>query len=259
MQGTMPAVFFGHGNPMNALGSNRYTDAWRRFGREIPKPVAVLALSAHWYVPELGVTTGSHPETIHDFYGFPRELFEMRYPAPGNPELAGRVKELLGPLDVRPCPDRGLDHGVWAVLCHVFPDADIPVVQLGIDSRQGAEFHWELGRKLQPLRDEGVLVFGSGNLVHNLHAYRWKDEAAPPFEWAQRFEDKARNLMMEGRSAELAGYLEMGNDARLSVPSPDHFLPLLYILALQREGERLTIPVEGIEGGSLSMLGVAIG
>jgi 4,5-DOPA dioxygenase extradiol len=259
MRKKMPAVFFGHGNPMNAIGSNRYTEAWRQFGLEIPRPEAVLAISAHWYTGELAVTGSKAPETIHDFYGFPRELFEMTYPAPGSPELARRTSELLSPLEPRMDPDRGLDHGVWAVLCHVFPDAEIPVVQLSIDRRQPPEFHRETGRKLQTLRDEGILIVGSGNIVHNLQAYQWGIENAPPFDWATRFEEQARKLMLEGKEQELAAYMEMGPDAHLSVPSPDHFLPLLYILALRREDESYTFPIQGIEGGSLSMLAVRTG
>ena len=255
----MPAVFFGHGNPMNALQSNTYTESWRRFGSSIPKPKAILAISAHWYVPGTAVTSSPLPETIHDFGGFPRELYEVSYPAPGSPELAERVQKLLLPLDVRSDDHRGLDHGTWAVLCHVFPDADIPIVQLSIDESKGAEFHYETGRRLQPLRDEGVLFVASGNLVHNLRAYRWGDESAPPFDWAERFEQESRRLMLEGKERQLVEYLGMSEDSRLCVPTPDHFLPLLYLLGLRRDDEPLTFPVEGIEGGSLSMLSVRIG
>ncbi|NMW17598.1 MAG: 4,5-DOPA dioxygenase extradiol [Chlorobiaceae bacterium] len=255
----MPAVFFGHGNPMNAIESNTYTESWQKFGQSIPRPKAILAISAHWYVPDMAVSGNTSPDTIHDFYGFPRELFEYTWPAPGSPELGLHVQKLLQPLDVRFDEQRGLDHGVWAVLCHVFPDADIPVVQLSIDERKPPEFHYETGKLLQPLRDEGVLIVGSGNIVHNLHAYVWENEKIPPFDWALRFESATRSLILEEKDRELIDYRAMGEDARLSVPSPDHFLPLLFVLGLRRKHEQISFPVEGIEGGALSMLSVRIG
>ena len=259
MREVMPAVFFGHGNPMNAIQSNTYTESWQKFGQSIPRPKAILAISAHWYGPDMAVSGNTSPETIHDFYGFPRELFEYTWPAPGSPELALRVQKLLQPLDVHFDEHRGLDHGTWAVLCHVFPDADIPVVQLSVDERKPPEFHYQIGRLLQPLRDEGVLIVGRGNIVHNLRAYVWEDKKVQPFEWALRFESATRKLMLEGKDRELAEYLRLGKDARLSVPSPDHFLPLLYVLGLRKEHEQVSFPVEGIEGGALSMLSVRIG
>ncbi len=259
MREVMPAVFFGHGNPMNAIQSNTYTESWQKFGQSIPRPKAILAISAHWYGPDMAVSGNTSPETIHDFYGFPRELFEYTWPAPGSPELALRVQKLLQPLDVHFDEHRGLDHGTWAVLCHVFPDADIPVVQLSVDERKPPEFHYQIGRLLQPLRDEGVLIVGSGNIVHNLRTYVWEDKKVQPFEWALRFESATRKLMLEGKDRELAEYLRLGKDARLSVPSPDHFLPLLYVLGLRKEHDQVSFPVEGIEGGALSMLSVRIG
>lgn len=259
MREVMPAVFLGHGNPMNAIQSNTYTENWQKFGQSIPRPNAILAISAHWYVPVMAVSGNTSPETLHDFYGFPRELFEYTWPAPGSPELARRVQNLLQPIDVRFDEHRGLDHGIWAVLCHVFPDADIPVVQLSIDERKPPEFHYETGKLLQPLRDEGVLIVGSGNIVHNLRAYAWENEKIPPFDWASRFESASRKLMLEGKDRELSDYLSLGEDALLSVPSPDHFLPLLYVLGLRREHEQVSFPVEGIDGGALSMLSVRIG
>jgi len=259
MEKVMPAVFFGHGNPMNAIQTNRYTESWRRFGESIHRPKAVLAISAHWYGADMAVSGSISPETIRDFYGFPRELFEITWPAPGSPELAQRVQQLLLPLNVRFDQQRGIDHGSWSVLCHVFPEADIPVVQLSIDESKAAEFHYEVGRLLQPLRDEGILIVGSGNIVHNLRAYDWGDQAVPAFDWALRFEAGVRGLILDGRERELADFSRLGDDARLSVPSPDHFLPLLYVMGLRREGEAVSFPVEGIEGGSLSMLSVRIG
>jgi 4,5-DOPA dioxygenase extradiol len=170
---TLPAIFFGHGNPMNALLSNSYTEAWHRIGTETTRPRAILAISAHWFVPGTGVTISTSPRTIHDFGGFPRELYQVQYPAPGDPALARRVQKMLAPVPVEFDDSWGLDHGTWSVLRHVYPDADIPIVQLSIDETKPPSFHFEVGRKLAPLRDEDVLIVGSGNIVHNLHAYAW--------------------------------------------------------------------------------------
>lgn len=197
------------------------------------------------------------PRTIHDFGGFPRELFEVEYPAPGSIDLARRVNELLGGVIL---DDRrwGLDHGTWSVLCHVFPDADVPVVQLSINETESAPFHYELARRLAPLRDEGVLVVGSGNLVHNLHTYAWGRHDVEPFDWALRFEAQARELMLAGQHEPLMDYESLGRDAMLAAPTPDHYLPLLYVLALDDDDE-VTFPVEGFDGGSISMTTVRLG
>lgn len=255
----MPAIFLGHGNPMNALARNAWTDGWAAIGKEIPRPRAVLSVSAHWYLPATLVTAGPAPRTIHDFGGFPRELYEVKYPAPGDPGLAGRVRSLLAPLSVGLDDAWGLDHGTWSVLCHVFPEADVPVVQLSIDETQPAEFHYETAKRLAPLRDEGVLVVGSGNLVHNLHAYAWGRKQVEPLDWAVRFEERARELLLAGDHRPLVDYETLGRDAMLSVPTPDHYLPLLYVIAQMREGERVSFPVEGFDGGSISMLSIQIG
>ena len=257
---TLPAIFFGHGNPLNALARNTYTDGWRAIGNSIPRPKAVLCVSAHWYLPAVAVTAMLKPRTIHDFGGFPKELYEVQYPAPGSPELARRVKNLLKPVSAE-LDERswGLDHGTWSVLCHVFPEADVPVVQLSIDETQPPEFHYELGKRLGPLRDEGILVIGSGNLVHNLHAYAWGRHEVQPFDWAVRFEQQARKFLLNGVDAPLVNYESLGREALLSVPTPDHYLPLVYVIALRRDDDETSFPVEGFDGGSVSMLTVKIG
>jgi 4,5-DOPA dioxygenase extradiol len=255
----MPAVFFGHGNPMNALLQNDYTESWAALGNSIPRPTAVLAVSAHWYIPATAVTSNPAPRTIHDFGGFPRELYEVEYPAPGDPSLASRVRDLLAPVSVELSESWGLDHGTWSVLRHVFPQADVPVVQLSVDETQPPEFHYEIGRRLAPLRDEGVFIMGSGNLVHNLHTYAWGGHRVEPFDWAVRFEEEVRELLRAGQDAPLVAYDALGRDARLSIPTPEHYLPLLYVIALRREGEQVSFPVEGVDGGSVSMLTVRLG
>lgn len=259
MNGRMPSIFFGHGNPMNALARNRYTEAWGRIGEKTARPRAVLCISAHWYVPGTGVTVTTAPRTIHDFGGFPPELYQVQYPAPGDPELARRVRDLLAPMEVDLDEAWGLDHGTWSVLCHVYPEADVPVVQLSIDRTKAALWHFELGRRLAPLREEGVLIAGSGNLVHNLRAYAWGDPAAPAYDWAARFEAEARHLMLAHEDGPLIGYEALGRDAQLSIPTPDHYLPLLYVLGTRQGDEEVSFPVTGVEGGSISMLAVEVG
>lgn len=255
----MPAIFFGHGNPMNALMRNSYSEGWSAAAVSIPHPSAVLSISAHWYIPDCAVTAGAVPRTIHDFGGFPRELYEVKYPAPGSPELARRVRELLSPAPIALDDSWGLDHGTWSVLTHVFPNADIPVVQLSINETQPPGFHYDLGSRLAPLREEGILVIGSGNLVHNLEAYAWGTQGTPPFDWAVRFEKRVRELLLNGDDARIVSYTGLGRDAMLSVPTPDHYLPLLYILGLRRSGDPISFPVQGVDGGSVSMLAVRIG
>ena len=256
-----PAIFFGHGNPMNALETNACTEAWRAIGRSLTRPRAILAVSAHWYLPGTRVTAAHAPRTIHDFGGFPRALYEVRYNAPGDPALADRVAELLAPTAVWPDEEWGLDHGTWSVLVHAFPDADVPVVQLSIDETQPAAFHHDLGRRLGALRDEGVLVVGSGNLVHNLHAYAWgrPSKQPEPFDWGLRFETEARALIARGEDGPLVAYEALGRDAHLSAPTPEHYLPLLYVLGLRRPDDAVSFPVEGWDGGSVSMLTVRLG
>ncbi|HJT61058.1 MAG TPA: 4,5-DOPA dioxygenase extradiol [Burkholderiales bacterium] len=255
----MPAVFFGHGNPMNALQKNAWTSGWSALGAALPRPKAILSVSAHWYLPATAVTAISRPRTIHDFGGFPPALYEVQYPAPGSPEVASRVADLLAPLEVAMDRSWGLDHGTWSVLVHAYPQADVPVVQLSIDDSKPGRWHYELARKLAPLRDEGVLIMGSGNMVHNLHTYSWGKRSVEPYDWALRFETMARQALSAAEFATLVDYESLGRDAMLAAPTPDHYLPLLYVLAQHQSGEPVTFPVEGFDGGSISMLAVRIG
>lgn len=255
----MPAIFFGHGNPMNALLRNEWTEGWAAIGKDIDRPRAVLCVSAHWYLPATLVSAMPAPRTIHDFGGFPRELYQVQYPAPGDPELARRVKELLAPLPVELDNSWGLDHGTWSVLMHAFPEADVPIVQLSIDETQPAAFHFELGKRLAPLRDEGILIAGSGNLVHNLHTYAWGKHTPEPYDWAVRFETTAKELMVKGDFDPLVNYDSLGRDALLAIPTPDHYLPLLYVLGARNTDDEITFPVQGVDGGSISMLTVRLG
>lgn len=254
----MPAVFVGHGNPLNALARNPYTEAWRQFGRRIARPRAILVISAHWYTRGTAVTAMAQPPTLHDFGGFPQALFDMQYPAPGAPALAAQIRDLLAPLEVRLDRDWGLDHGAWSVLTHMFPAADVPVVQLAMDATQPASFHYELGQRLRPLREQGVLILGSGNVVHNLRRARW-DDPAVPYDWAVDFNRQVRDLLLRGDHPPLIGYEQLGAAAALSVPTPEHYLPLLYVIGAQSADERASILVDDIAMGSIGMLSIAIG
>ncbi|MDQ1445640.1 MAG: dioxygenase extradiol [Acidimicrobiaceae bacterium] len=254
----MPAVFFGHGSPMNALERNRYSDAWRAFGQSVPRPRAIVMVSAHWYVNATAVTAMARPRTIHDFYGFPDELFAVDYPAPGAPDVAEEVADVVNPVWVGIDHDSwGLDHGTWSVLVHAFPDADIPVVQIAINAMKPLEYHVDLGARLAPLRERGVLLAGSGNVVHNLGRMDWHQPDAG-FDWAQRFNQAARSVMLEAPDtvARLAG----DPDFDSAVPTPDHFIPLLYLAGVAAaSGERAEVLVDGYTYGSLSMASYTVG
>lgn len=255
----MPALFLGHGNPMNALEQNEFTRAWQRLGRDLPRPRAILAVSAHWYVPGLRVTAAERPRTIHDFGGFPAELYGVQYPAAGSAELVARVRELMGPALITPDASWGLDHGAWSVLVHLYPQADVPVVQLSLDETATAVDHLVIAQRLRPLRREGVLILGSGNVVHNLHTYAWRRAAVEPYEWAVRFETTVRQMLEQRDLDGIAGYETLGKDAVLAAPTPDHFLPLLYVAAQALPDDPVTFPVEGFDGGSVSMLAARVG
>jgi 4,5-DOPA dioxygenase extradiol len=252
----MPVVFFGHGSPMNTLERNRYTEAWRKIGESISTPKAILCVSAHWYTEGTAVTAMSRPRTIHDFYGFPQALFDVQYPAPGSPEIAERVRELLTPIDVALDESWGLDHGTWSVLKHAYPKANVPVLQLSIDGTRPAQFHYDIARRLAPLRDERILIAGSGNVVHNLRLMR---PGAQALDWAVRFNERVRAALASRDHRTLVEFEKLGSDARLSVPTPEHYLPLLYIAALQGADESMSFPVDGYDLGSVSMLTAAAG
>jgi 4,5-DOPA dioxygenase extradiol len=253
----LPAIFLAHGSPMNALADNRYTRAWRAFGERI-RPRAVLAVSAHWVTRGTAVTAMRAPRTIHDFGNFPRALFEVEYPARGDPQLAQHVQELLAPAQVTLDQDQwGLDHGSWSALRHVYPQADVPVVQLSLDASLSSREHYELAKRLAPLREEGVLIAGFGNVVHNLRRLDW-NEAAVPAPWAEHFNRRVDDAL---RVHDHAALIDLVDDeaTRLSVPTPEHYWPLLYALAQQGEDERAEILIDGIEHASISMLSVAFG
>lgn len=254
----MPAAFIGHGSPMNALERNRYTDAWRALGEAIPTPRAVVCISAHWFINATAITAMAAPRTIHDFYGFPRELFAVEYPAPGAPELVGEIAELAEPTWIGSDADSwGLDHGTWSVLTHLFPNADVPVVQLAINAMKPLSYHFDLGRQLAPLRERDVLVVGSGNVVHNLGLVDMA-KAATGDVWAHRFDDAVRTALTEDPEQVLA--MERHHDFDLAAPTPDHYIPMLYLAGMAAAaGETAEVLVDGYFGGSLSMTAYTLG
>lgn len=256
----LPALFIGHGSPMNALEENKYTETWRQLAKTLPRPKAIVLISAHWYTRRTAVTAMQKPRTIHDFGGFPQALFDAEYPAPGSPQLAKEVAELLSPYPVALDTEWGLDHGAWCVLIKMYPNADIPVVQLSIDGTKPALYHYELGKKLSALRDQNILVIGSGNVVHNLRTLKYRDDSGP-YPWAHSFNEFVReNLSWQGpdENHPLVNFMNH-EGAALSCPSPEHYLPILYALGCRQGDEPVTILTDGNLMGSLSMLTVQIG
>ena len=253
---TMPALFVGHGSPMNAVESNEFSRAWIDVGKTLPRPRAILCISAHWQISAPMVTAMEKPRTIHDFGGFPRELFEYQYPAPGSPDLARLVGALVGKTPVGLDQAWGLDHGTWSVLCRMFPNADVPVVQLSLDDTQPPVFHYALGQELRTLRQRGVLILGSGNMVHNLRMAFFQDEA---YDWAIEFDQLEKKLIETGDHAALVDYARLGKAARLAIPTNEHYLPLLYVLAVQEQGEALRFFTDRVTLGSISMRSLIIG
>ncbi|MET0182701.1 MAG: 4,5-DOPA dioxygenase extradiol [Caulobacterales bacterium] len=256
----MPAIFFGHGSPMIALENNATTKTWAALGLAVGTPKAILCVSAHWLTRGTAVTAMPNPKTIHDFGAFPRALFEVQYPAPGSPQLARRVQEVLAPLPVHLDEEAwGLDHGTWSVLGKAFPSANIPVVQLSMDATRDAAWHYALGRRLRVLRDEGVLIVGSGNIVHNLPRMDFAARQRQPYDWAERFNNYIRNAIAEDAPLRAVNYESLGSDAALAVPTPDHYWPLLYVLGARGDGETARFLPDHIEHGSLSMTSVLFG
>ncbi|HTK04956.1 MAG TPA: 4,5-DOPA dioxygenase extradiol [Candidatus Eisenbacteria bacterium] len=248
----MPVVFVGHGNPMNLIEDNAYSRAWTALGESLPRPSAILCVSAHWFVHGTFVHAAARPRTIHDFYGFPPELYARAYPCPGSPELAEEVRKTVKGADVRPDLEWGVDHGAWMPLGRMYPKADIPTFQLSIDHSKPAAFHYALAKELAPLRRKGVLIVGSGNIVHNLGMIEYAQDAAP-YDWAAAFDARVGSLIMDGDHDALMDYEKLGDEAALAVPTPDHYFPLLTALALQEKGEQPSFFVEGIAHGSVSM------
>ena len=246
----MPVLFVGHGSPMNAIENNEFSRTWIETGKILPRPKAILSISAHWETNGTGVTAMDAPKTIHDFGGFPPALYEMQYPAPGSLDLADMIREVIISADVRLDQKWGLDHGTWSILCKMFPKADIPVVQLSLDQSKEASFHYLLGKELKPLRNQGVLIIGSGNIVHNLPMMSWKDEG---YDWAIEFDETIKRLILAGDHEAIINYENLGETSLLSIPTNEHYLPLLYILALQDRHEQVRFFTDKVTLGSISM------
>jgi 4,5-DOPA dioxygenase extradiol len=257
----MPVLFVGHGSPMNAIEENEFVQGWRNLGKNLPRPKAILVVSAHWETKGTYVTAVPKPQTIHDFGGFPKALYEVQYPAPGSPELAHETKRIITKTTVGLDEKWGLDHGAWSVVRRIYPQADIPIVEMSLDYSQGPQYHYDLARELLELRTKGVLIIGSGNLVHNLRMVAWDKVNEPEygFDWAIQANDKFKKLIQSGSHKELINYTALGREVQLAVPSPDHYLPLLYALALKEENETLSFFNDKPVMGSLTMTSVRIG
>lgn len=258
----MPVVFVGHGTPMNAVEDNEFVQAWGRLGQNLPQPQAILCISAHWETRGIFVTAMNEPKTIHDFYGFPRELFAQQYPAPGSKELAQLVREQINDVAIGEDYEWGLDHGSWSVLKHIYPLADIPVVQMSIDHFKGMQYHYDLGRELAFLRRKGVLVIGSGNMIHNLRMVRVEGDdfnTEYGYDWAFELNDLFKDKILNGDFHSLIDYTRLHDASRLAIPTPEHYIPLLYTLALRERDEPVRIFNDKVIAGSLSMTSLVIG
>lgn len=256
----MPVLFLGHGNPMNALDDNIFTKGFQEISKTLPKPRAILCISAHWETKGTFVTGMQHPETIHDFGGFPQALFDVQYPAPGSPELAKETNKIIQSTEVGITNDWGLDHGCWTVVKFLFPNADIPIVEMSIDYTKGPEYHYALGRELAALRRKGVLIVGSGNTIHNLRKAAWDkmNQIGYAYDWAHVANEKMKSLIVDGNHKDLIAYDKQGIEFQMSIPTPEHYMPLMYTLGLQEKDEVATIFNDGIVAGSLNMLSVKI-
>jgi 4,5-DOPA dioxygenase extradiol len=256
----MPVLFLGHGSPMNAIKENEFVQGWREIGKTLPKPNAVLCVSAHWETKGTYVTAMDNPKTIHDFGGFPKELYEIQYPAPGSPDLAKETKSIIKKTEIGLDDKWGIDHGAWSVIKHLYPEADVPVIELSLDYSQSPQYHYELAKELAPLRNKGVLIIGSGNMVHNLRMVDWRrlNEVNYSYDWASEASEKMKKFILSGDYKPLIKYQSQGKEFDLAVPTPEHFLPLLYTLALKEESEDVTLFNDKAVGGSLTMTSVKI-
>ena len=257
----MPILFLGHGSPMNAIEENQFVEGFRKVGKTIPKPNAILCISAHWLTKGTKVTAMDLPPTIHDFGGFPKALFDVQYPAPGSPELAKETQQILSPIAVELDDSWGLDHGAWSVIKHLYPNADIPVIQMSIDYNQPMNYHFELANKLQSLREKGILIIGSGNIIHNLRMVDFAnmDRDNYGYDWAIEVREKVNGFLLDGNYNPLIQYEKQSKAFQLAIPTPDHYIPLLYILGLQQKNEQLSLFNDKLVAGSLSMTSVKIG
>ena len=256
----MPVLFIGHGSPMNAIEDNEFSKKWKEIGEVLPKPNAILCVSAHWETRGTLVTAMENPKTIHDFGGFPNELFAVKYPAPGSPGLAKEIISMIGKTEIRPDETWGLDHGCWSVLKHIYQRADVPVIQMSLDYSQSPQYHYELAQQLSSLRNKGVLIIGSGNMVHNLRMAAWDrlDSTEYGYDWAIEANEKMKNFILNGNYQSLINYKSQGNTFSIAIPTPEHFLPLLYALALKNEDEKIILFNDKVVAGSLSMTSLKI-
>jgi 4,5-DOPA dioxygenase extradiol len=255
----MPVLFIGHGSPMNGIEDNEFSAQWVAMAKDIPVPTAVIVVSAHWFTKGTHITAMDFPKTIHDFGGFPKALFDVEYPAPGNVELALETKKLIHTAEVGLDHDWGLDHGAWTVVRHMYPEANIPVLQLSIDYTKDARYHYDLAKELYDLRKKGVMILGSGNMVHNLRMMSWEMINGGGYDWALEINDKFKSLILNNQHQPLMAYQSLGKEAMLAIPTPEHYLPLMYTLGLKNDGEAVSLFNDKAVGGSLTMTSVRIG